>query len=140
MSHRIYYSKSFEYRSRILNIILFLLIVNLFYILLLPLGGYRIYRPLIIRYDTIIPLSISYFIIYGTTSIYLISNIKKYLPVYITGIILFTIFMIVIDLRISKLNECERKSLEIISASNQSVIELDQSCKVGLYQRVKTAN
>ena len=94
------------------------------------MGGYRIYRPLIIRYDTIIPLSISYFIIYGTTSIYLISNIKKYLPVYITGIILFTIFMIVIDLRISKLNECERKSLEIISASNQSVIELDQSCNV----------
>jgi hypothetical protein len=126
----IYYSKSFEYRSRILNIILFLLIVNLFYILLLPLGGYRIYRPLIIRYDTIIPLSISYFIIYGTTSIYLIYNINKYLPVYITSIILFTIFMITIDLRISKLNECERNSLEIISASNQSVIELDQSCNV----------
>jgi len=49
---------------------------SLFYILLLPLGGYRPYRPNILRYDTIMPLTVCLIYFYGLSSYFLLRNIK----------------------------------------------------------------
>lgn len=47
---------------------LWLLLFSLLYFLLLPLGGYRNYRPNIIRYDTAIPVTLCLMYLYGRST------------------------------------------------------------------------
>ena len=46
------------------------------YILLLPLGGYKEYRSFIVRYDTIMPITIGLIFIYAKSSFHLIKIYK----------------------------------------------------------------
>ena len=50
--------------KKTLSIFKWIGIFSLFYILLLPLGGYRAYRPNILRYDTIMPITLSLMFIF----------------------------------------------------------------------------
>lgn len=51
-------------------------IFALIYILLLPLGGYRPYRPNILRYDTIMPLTLCIIYLFVRTSFFILRNVK----------------------------------------------------------------
>lgn len=42
-----------------INLFKWIGVFSLFYILLLPLGGYRDYRPNVLRHDTILPITLS---------------------------------------------------------------------------------
>jgi len=46
----------------------------LIYILFLPFGGYRDYRPNILRYDTILPITISLVFIFAKTTIFILRH------------------------------------------------------------------
>lgn len=67
----------------------------LIYLLLLPLGGYRPYRPNILRYDTFIPITISLIYFYGNSTYFLINNLPgrslKHYGVFLLA--LFAIYM-----------------------------------------------
>ena len=50
------------------------LLFTIIYLVLLPLGGYRDYRPHIVRYDTLLPITIGIFILFGSTTISVIKT------------------------------------------------------------------
>jgi hypothetical protein len=98
------------------------------YILLLPLGGYRPYRPNIIRYDTFMPVTISLFFVLGATTYFLYGKMKskKYWIFIITSMLVYTFA------DISKLdeNKCEIQALNDISNSPEKVVELSNDCNI----------
>ena len=51
-----------------------ILLFSAIYIILLPFGGYRPYRPLIIRYDSVLPVSCLFIFYYVHTSVFLLAQ------------------------------------------------------------------
>ncbi len=102
------------------------------YILLLPLGGYREYRSTILRYDTILPITLTLVFIFGITTYFLITALEKrklrriYLTIVFAALVAYT----VTDCEIKYTNDCERKSLEIIAASSSDTVALNEKCHV----------
>jgi hypothetical protein len=117
--------------KKILKIFKWIGIFSLCYILLLPLGGYRTYRPNILRYDTIMPITLSLIFVFGISSLFLIKKMSKkqklwYLPVIITVLLIFTNAD---QPRFDK-NKCERSALKEISESPEPVVALKHDCSV----------
>ena len=66
-----------EEGKKILRAFKWIGLFSLVYILLLPLGGYRNYRPYILRYDTIIPITLCLMFIFGKTTTFILKNFKN---------------------------------------------------------------
>lgn len=101
------------------------------YILLLPLGGYREYRPNVLRYDTILPVTFSLVFIFGSSVLYLLKcmsqrNLKVYLPSILVIILIFTYA----DKPQFDKNACERAALKQIASSQNTPLQLDGECKL----------
>lgn len=120
-----------EEGKKILNLIKWIGLFSILYMALLPLGGHRVYRNYVIRYDTFIPVTIGLIFIYGSTTFYLVKHIaKKYKKVYVLGIILFFLIFTNAD-RFDKTGyECERHALETIAKSTELIVPLDSDCPV----------
>lgn len=122
--------------EKILNIFKWIGIFALLYILLLPLGGYRDYRPNVIRYDTIMPITISLIYIFGISTLFLFKNLtdnqkKWYLPI-ILGVLL--LFIINDEPQFDK-NKYERIALKEISESECNIVRLQGDCDVLSWQK-----
>ena len=123
---------------KILNLLKWIGIFSLLYILLLPLGGYRNCRPNIISYDTIMPITISLILIYGMSTYFLIKNfnpyfLKRYLPV----IIVFSIIFTFADKPEFSKNDCEKKALEAISLSKDNTVLLEYDCSIMAWGKIE---
>jgi len=109
----------------------------LLYILLLPLGGYREYRHNIIRYDTLIPVTICLVLLFCSSTICLINAKTTYRKVWyfllITGILLF--FTINDEQHFDK-NNSERAALQKLSASDENIVKLPHNCLVLSWGRI----
>jgi len=116
--------------NKIINSFKWIGVFALLYILLLPLGGYRPYRPNIIRFDTFMPITIGLIYLYGISSYFLLKNIKKRKYIYIAVTILF--FLIYTNSDKSKLNgnKCEKESLQLIANSTDSIVLIENNCKI----------
>ena len=117
--------------KKILTLFKWIGIFAFLYILLLPLGGYRDYRPNILRYDTIMPITLSLFFIFGISTLYLfkqMTNKQKtwYIPIIFVMLLLFTIS----DTAEFDTNKCERSALKEISESKDKIVELKCDCNV----------
>jgi len=131
------YFKSGEGR-KIINLIKWIGVFAIIYILLLPLGGYRNYRENIIRYDTIMPVTLGLIFVFGSTTFYLIKNIsKKDKTIYILGIIVLLSIFFNADRLNTKPYECERKALETIARSPEKIVVLDCDCPVMDWRKIK---
>jgi len=109
----------------------------LFYILLLPLGGYKEYRPYILRYDTIMPITIGLIFIYAMSSFQLIKHLNgksKYLYLALTFVFTF-VFTNADKLELNK-NACEKLALEKISKSNDKVVLIENDCTVLSWDKI----
>ena len=125
----IYFKNEKSYK--IFNSIFWILLFDVIYILFLPLGGYRHYRPFIVRYDTVIPITIGFFFIYGSSTYFLLKNIQtKFKFIYIIIIISFSTFLTLADEPHFDRNQCERESLIKIATSNDTFLKLDKPCTV----------
>ena len=99
----------------------------LIYVCLLPFGGYRDYRPYIIRYDVMIPVTL---ILMGTLSfsIYRILLQKKHSQ-YAT---FFTIGLIAIfsytDSSLANTHDCEKKNIQTIVEAPTRPVPLENEC------------
>jgi len=103
----------------------------LIYSLLLPLGGFRSYRANIIRYDTIMPVTLGLIFVFGITSFYLIKNIsQKYKKIYILSIIILLSIFTNADRLNTQPYKCERGALETLARATENIVVLDCNCPV----------
>ena len=115
------------------KIILFSKWIGLFiilYILLLPLGGYRDSRPNILRYDTILPITLCLLFVFGKTTLFLIGKNFKYKKMYFVTIVSILIIFTYTDKPCFDKNDCDRKNLVEIAIS-KNIVDLKQTnCEI----------
>ncbi|MCB0666423.1 MAG: hypothetical protein KDC80_11395, partial [Saprospiraceae bacterium] len=103
----------------------------LLYIVLLPFGGYREYRPYTVRYDTLIPVTLILIYLYGQTSLFLLDELKGWRSnvfiIFITGL---SFFFTVSDQANFENYYCEVDKLRTISVSSMDVVALRDDCPV----------
>jgi hypothetical protein len=123
--------KSAPEGKRILNLCQWIGIFSLVYILLLPLGGYRNYRPYIVRYDTMIPVALCLMFLFGKTTIYILSvfSPQQRYKYALLPILVWLIFAFADKPHFDK-NACEKNALLQIARSKESVVKIDNSCAV----------
>ncbi|MBK6642005.1 MAG: hypothetical protein IPG39_12660 [Bacteroidetes bacterium] len=117
--------------QQVLNMLIWIGIFSVCYVLLLPLGGYRSYRPYILRYDTIMPVTLSLIFIFGVSTFYLFRNMSYrqliwYVPVILTVLFIYTNS----DEPDFENNKCEMAALQKIAGSVADVIEIEEDCSV----------
>lgn len=115
----------------LIRILLWIGIFALIYIILLPFGGYRPYRPKIIRYDTFMPITVALIYFFGASTYFLIhkykgSNRQKYVAVLILCLSIYT----VADMKGIGRNRCERGALEKMANSNEKIVSIPNGCIV----------
>lgn len=101
------------------------------YLLLLPLGGYRDYRALIVRSDTMLPVNIILVFLFVRSSLLLLngSGLNKRV-FYQTFLIAIALFFTIADGSDLNKNACEKEHLEIISKSQKTQVELNANCSI----------
>lgn len=119
-------------RQRVLRIFNWLGLFALLYLLLLPLGGYRSYRPLIVRRDSILPIILGLMFFYGLSSYFLLHQLPAlYRRRYIIGLAVFSCFYLVTDTLFLKDNNlCERQGLERLAQATEPIVRVSAECPV----------
>jgi len=112
------------------------------YIFLLPLGGFRPYRPFIIRYDTFLPVTvIACFIFLITTAKLLVLVREKEKVFYTAWIVVFFVLMIQPDLSFFKRGDnCQFNSLIEIDQSDEKIIDVEPQCQILTWDQKDFAN
>lgn len=113
---------------------------SLVYILVLPLGGYRSYRPNILRFDTFMPITIAFFglIAYSTFSL-LKQYQKKELVIYSVVVFFLGMAFFVADEPNWGQNNCERACFEKIERDSNNIVVLPANCTVMGWEPYKNA-
>lgn len=100
------------------------------YLLLLPLGGYRSYRSLIVRHDTILPVTLCLVFFYAKTTLVLLRNEWLHRGRYAVGITVLSLAVTAADLPEFGQNDCEKAALETIAHSSEELVKLNSDCPV----------
>jgi hypothetical protein len=112
-------------------------IFALIYILLLPLGGYREYRFNIIRYDTIMPVTLTLMFMFGKTTLFLFSQMTmKHRKMFVPLIVMVALIYTNADRSAPEKNECEKLALQQIAASTEAVVALEGDCTVVSWEKI----
>ncbi len=127
--------KVLEFRKK-LYLLIPLACVALSYLFLLPLGGYRSYRPYIVRYDTFLPITffIAFFLV--STSIFIFTKLDKvFLKIaYGLTLILFIGIFTAMDINPEKsVNACQKKSLYFLHQHKDTVLTIPRECPLGTW-------
>lgn len=122
--------------KKVLNLLAWIGIFSMCYILLLPLGGYRSYRPYILRYDTMLPVTLSLIFIFGVSTLYIFRSMTArqltwYIPVMLAVVLIYTNA----DEPDFENNRCEMTALQKIAVSDAAVIALDEDCSVAGWRK-----
>jgi hypothetical protein len=100
------------------------------YLLLLPLGGYRSYRSLIVRHDTILPVTLCLVFFYAKTAMVLLRNNWPKRRWYAWGLAALSLAVTAADLPEFDHNDCEKTALETIARSTEKKVKLSGDCTV----------
>lgn len=123
--------------KKLLRILIWIGSFALLYILLLPFGGYRPYRPRIIRYDTFMPVTVALIYYFGASTYFLIKHFKTISKQrYVTAVLICLLVFTFADLKGIGRNRCERQAFEKMARSNDSVIAIPNDCFVLDWQNV----
>lgn len=99
------------------------------YILLLPLGGFREYRPNTIRYDTFIPVTLALFFLFAQSSFFLIFHFQRKQQKYY---ILFSVIIALLLTNADRLKSdeyyCERKTMKALADADEEIVKLPADC------------
>lgn len=113
----------------------------LIYLLLLPLGGYRNYRPNIVRYDTFMPILLAMFFFYGKSTLFIISHLTEKKKVfYLAAILIFSGIMTFADKPTKYINDCEKAAFKTISQSSEKIVALPNECNVMTWEKITEPN
>lgn len=99
------------------------------YLFLLPLGGYREYRPLIVRYDTFIPITLTILWLFLHSSWQLYNSALENIAYYRVLLLGFILVFFYTDMDIQPYAACEKEALKQIESSDQNVIILKERCR-----------
>jgi hypothetical protein len=107
---------------------------TLVYVALLPLGGYRDYRPLILRHDSILPITIGLMCFYALSATYLLRQLHgQQARWYQAALVVVAFIFTYADRRLERYNDntCERRMLELLARSGTTpVVRLPEPCTV----------
>ena len=120
-------------RDRVLAIMRIVGLYAVVFIALIPFGGYRTYRPFLLRGDVVLPVVLGLFFAYGLSSYYLILHLRSRVRAgYLTVLVLFGAYFTYTDVTmlVPTDNDCERWALEQIQASPEPIVHLYVSCNV----------
>ena len=109
----------------------FFLLFSIFYLLLLPLGGYRPYRQFIVRFDTFMPVTLLMILSFGMTTyhlIYFLKEKRKIMYVSYISILLFS-YLCINETHPGR-NHCEKKALYTIANSPNDIVEIKSNCSI----------
>ncbi|MFZ2901061.1 MAG: hypothetical protein WA004_20690 [Saprospiraceae bacterium] len=107
-------------------------IFSLLYLLLLPLGGYRDYRPDIVRRDTMMPVFLGLFFLFGLSSMALL-QLKRW---YAAGLGLVLLLFTLADEPGTGHNACEKSALQTLSRAQESPVRIPGSCTVMSWEKI----
>ena len=103
----------------------------LFYLLALPLGGYREYRPFILRRDTLLPITLALIFLYGLALRYFIHfNATYQARIFISATLILGLIFTWVDRKILPVNECQKDALKSLSMSSEEVPVLRNDCTI----------
>jgi hypothetical protein len=122
--------------TKIINTLKWLGVFSLLYVLLLPLGGYREYRHNVLRYDTILPVTLGLLIVFGSSTLFLIKNLNRKRQYRYIPFLLFVLFVYSNADRVIDKNSCEKNALMQIAASTDSIVRLNSDCTVLTWDKV----
>lgn len=104
------------------------------YALLLPLGGYRPYRPYILHHDLIVPITAGLVIFYGLSGTYLLAHLRGRLRQgYAVALVIIAAIYLNADRRLypGYDNRLERQALALLAhAGPGPVVRLPKKCTV----------
>ncbi len=120
--------------ARIVRLLRWLGWFALVYLLLLPLGGYRSYRPLILRHDSILPVTIGLVGFYALSATYLLAQLPlRARRWYTAAVVVVALIFTNADRKLHPRNDNtrERHALELLAQAGQaSVVRLPEKCPV----------
>jgi len=118
----------------LLPISLFILI----YILLLPLGGYRIYRSLILRADMLLPTNILVLFLVSISSFTLLKQLKnRSLKIYSSFFFLIVVIFTFYDIgSFPSDKQCEANALYDVYNEKSNLVQLNEPCKVMDWEKI----
>ncbi len=108
------------------------------YLLLLPLGGYRNYRSLIVRHDTILPVTLCLVFFYAKTALVLLRNAWPWRLRYAWCLAALSLAVTAADLPEFGHNDCEKEALETIARSTERKVKLTGECTVLGWNEITT--
>ena len=103
------------------------------YVLLLPLGGYRSYRPYLLRNDSILPILLALIFAYGLSSHFLLFQLPGRLRTrYLVWACAVGALFTYADrkLTVPSNNDCERWGLDQLARAPEPVVQLSPACPV----------
>ncbi len=116
----------------------------LVYVALLPLGGYRDYRPLILRHDSILPITVGLMGFYALSASYLLRELPR--PAvrwYRAGLVAMALVFTYADRRLERYNDntCERRMLAVLARPGATpVVRLPEACTVLSWEPITNPN
>jgi hypothetical protein len=123
--------------KKLIRILTWIGIFTLLYIFLLPFGGYRPYRPRIIRYDTFMPVTVALIYYFGASTYFLINHFKKNNKQrYVVAVLLCLLVFTFADMKGIGRNRCERQAFEKMARSDDSLITIPKDCFVLSWQNM----
>lgn len=118
-------------RQKVVTAIKWLLVLSVIYIALLPFGGYREYRPFLVRRDTIMPVTLALMYLFGTSALYLLFNKKyTYRGVYVLAVLGVVAFYSFTDQSNLKEDNREVAAQRIIANSPDKIVHLEDDCSI----------
>jgi hypothetical protein len=120
-------------RARVLRLLGWGAAAAALYLLLLPLGGYRTYRPYLLRYDTFLPIMLLLMLAYGLSTRYLLRNLSGgRRGAYLAVVVLFSGYLSGVDLVVNSPynNDCERQALATLAQAPGAEVPLSAACTV----------
>lgn len=118
-------------RQKLLFILKWIGVFSAIYLLLLPLGGYREYRPNIIRYDSIIPILVLLYYFFGISTYYLLKQLQSKTRLVYAAVVVVILFIFTrADNLVRWQHACEKGALEQIAASEEDVVPVKAECTI----------
>lgn len=123
------------HQKRLKGLFLAVLAFGVVYTGLLPLGGYRSYRPYIVRYDTFMPVTLAWIMALSVSTLHLLHmlpqvRVKKYLVAVLVFMGIFSWY----DRDLEKdANACQQEVLYYLHRQTDTLIEMPRHCNVGTW-------